>query len=358
MKSLRVAIIADDLTGALDVCAPFARRGLNCRVAVSPVGLVDVLDHGADVICVNTASRELNVEAATRVVREVAENLAAWRPQIVFKKIDSRLKGHVAAEIGACQAALGHSQTLVAPAIPTQERFLQGGMIVGKGVPDPIDVASKLGIDAIIGDGTTDLDMELLARQHMDDALLVGASGLGEGLAAVLSPTRPAPLLSATLPLLFAIGSHDPATQLQIERLSDIADQIVSLDGEVPSTSTAERTLIRASSNPDDPQHGAVLSRFGRSIADQLRSGRFTSALLCGGETAQTVLNELGVRSLELVGEVLPGIALSRVALGEQTLTILTKSGGFGTPDDLFHIAQGAQRASPGIDPNRAGIPA
>src|SRR5690554_2992690 len=143
VKSPRVAIIADDLTGALDVCAPFARRGLRSRVAVSPSGLADALDRGGDVICVNTASRELDAEAASRIVRHVASELAGSRPGIVFKKIDSRLKGHVSAETGACQEVFRRPRVLVAPAIPAQGRFVQAGMIVGKGVAEPIDVADK-----------------------------------------------------------------------------------------------------------------------------------------------------------------------------------------------------------------------
>src|SRR5690606_35527210 len=124
-------------------------------------------------------------------------------------------------------------RVLVAPAIPAQGRFVQAGMIVGKGVAEPIDVADKLdaGLVATIGDGTTNLDMEHLAGRHMDQALLVGASGLGEGLAAALSPVPPAQLLTATLPLLFAIVSHDPVTRAQSDRFGDIAHQIVSLDG-------------------------------------------------------------------------------------------------------------------------------
>jgi uncharacterized protein YgbK (DUF1537 family) len=77
--------------------------------------------------------------------------------------------------------------------------------------------------------------------------------------------------------------------------------------------------------------------------------------LLTGGETAQSVLGELGVTCLEVLGEVLPGIPVTRAALGDRSLTILTKSGGFGTPQDILRLAAIAQSAVPATDHAFAG---
>lgn len=38
MSRCRVAIVADDLTGALDAAAPFAARGAQTRVVIAPSG--------------------------------------------------------------------------------------------------------------------------------------------------------------------------------------------------------------------------------------------------------------------------------------------------------------------------------
>ena len=59
----RIGIVADDLTGALDAGAGFAKAGMRVRVPLGPVGTpLDV--SGADAIVINTASREGSAEDA------------------------------------------------------------------------------------------------------------------------------------------------------------------------------------------------------------------------------------------------------------------------------------------------------
>ena len=53
------AVIADDLTGALDSVVPFADAGLRCVVATAPAHLAQALGQGAQVIAVSTGSRDL-----------------------------------------------------------------------------------------------------------------------------------------------------------------------------------------------------------------------------------------------------------------------------------------------------------
>ena len=61
-----LAIIADDLTGALDSAAPFAGRGLRAVVALGPDGLEAALASGAAVVAVNTTTAA------------VAESITGW----------------------------------------------------------------------------------------------------------------------------------------------------------------------------------------------------------------------------------------------------------------------------------------
>src|SRR5690606_14475752 len=102
------------------------------------------------------------------------------------------------------------------------------------------------------------------------------------------------------------IGSHDPVTLVQIERLRSLpglayvetSDGL--FDGDLPADGV---TLVRAVSDPQGSEHSTVLARFGQSVAEQLRGGRFASTLLCGGETAQTVLGRLEISVVVLLGE-------------------------------------------------------
>ena len=55
----------------------------------------------ADVVAVDLDTRGRSERAARRIVREAFASHAALRAGIVFKKIDSTLRGHVVAELTA-----------------------------------------------------------------------------------------------------------------------------------------------------------------------------------------------------------------------------------------------------------------
>ena len=161
MAGLRLAIVADDLTGALDSAAAFAAVPGGVAVATGPAALASALAAGPGVVAVSTGSREIAADAARD---RVARVLSALPPGVrVFKKIDSRLKGNIAAELSALPGAL-----LAAPAIPEFGRIVQAGRLSGFGVDLPLDVAAALGAEA--------------ARATIPDT--VDAAGMAAALAA------------------------------------------------------------------------------------------------------------------------------------------------------------------------------
>ncbi|MGO7165261.1 four-carbon acid sugar kinase family protein, partial [Rhizobium johnstonii] len=91
----KAAIIADDLTGALDTGTPFVEAGLSVAVAVDVEAAEDAIATGCDVVVINTASRALGEREAAERVRLATEALRGVKPAVVMKKIDSRLKGNV-----------------------------------------------------------------------------------------------------------------------------------------------------------------------------------------------------------------------------------------------------------------------
>lgn len=353
---MRLAIVADDLTGALDVSAPLAARGLRVVVATNPAATAQAINSGADVVCVNTASREAAPEAARDAVAAASRMLAAVGPELALKKIDSRLKGHVAVEVAAMLQALGRQRAVVAPAVPSQGRIVTAGQVRGAGVAEPLGIAAVMADIPHEAPDTADADALLaVARQVPTDALLVGASGLGVALAQLLGRPASPPPARLDGPLLVAVGSHDPITlgQVEVALTGSQLTHIVSRDGAFGSILGAP-ALVQAVVR-HDADFGAAMRRFGRSIANLLRDGGYSTVLLTGGETAQSVLGELGIGCLEVLGEVLPGIPLTRASLGDRSLTILTKSGGFGTPQDILRLAAIAQHTTPVTDYAFAG---
>src|ERR1700748_1379644 len=93
---LECLLIADDLTGAWDAAAPFAARGCATRVAVSSAAH-DL--EACDVPAVSTNSRDIPPSQIDCVMRATAAYASQFSPRVLFKKIDSTLRGNVALEL-------------------------------------------------------------------------------------------------------------------------------------------------------------------------------------------------------------------------------------------------------------------
>jgi uncharacterized protein YgbK (DUF1537 family) len=330
----RLAIIADDLTGALDAAAAFAGTGTCVRVAVRPGALRAALV-GADVVAVSTGSRDLAPEAAKQVVREV---LADLPPGIrLFKKVDSRLKGPIAAEL----AAFGPVPLLVVPALPEFGRLVRGGAVVGHGVAQPIDIAGLLGaVQAEIPDVETPAQMRRALAGAAKGALIVGARGAALALAAEMGLQGAVPA-SPGLPMLICVGSTDPITLAQVAHLrGNLAElqDVAAPDGVATAAPAPGVTLVQAV-----PGAGATGAEVAGALAETLAplAREAATLVLTGGATAEAVLARLGVTVLDLQGDLLPGLPLSRAGQWQ----IVTKSGGFGDESTLSLLAKAAGAA-------------
>ncbi|MDB6454567.1 four-carbon acid sugar kinase family protein [Falsirhodobacter sp. 20TX0035] len=321
-----LAIIADDLTGALDAAAPFAGRGLRVEVALSAEVVPEAVASGAQVISVSTRSREVPADAARAAV---ATALAGLPPGTrLFKKVDSRLKGNIAAELGA----FPEGPALAAPAIPDFGRVVQNGCVCGFGVAEPIPVAPPLGRPAVVPDTLTDDDLHA-ALQDAGDALLIGARGLARALAIRMTgqgeetaPTLPGPRA------LLIVGSRDPITMAQVASLDGVP-HLAAPNGVIPDAEDADITLIQATQG-NEAVDGTVVAA---NLAQSLRAMPTPDTLfLTGGATAEAVLSAQGIRTLHLLGEVLPGLPVARAG----DLTIVAKSGGFGPEDTLVRLVR------------------
>ncbi len=185
-----LVIVADDLTGALDAAAPFAARGLHTEVVLKADGVGSGLALSPDVLSINLASRETSAEEGFAMMRALVGHLPAGAR--LFKKVDSRLKGHIAAELDA----ICYGRALVAPAIPAFGRVVRNGHVDGFGVDAPISVAGALkqhADRALIPDTASEDDLQaaLDPAEGQGVDLLVGARGLAEALARKMTGQAP-----------------------------------------------------------------------------------------------------------------------------------------------------------------------
>lgn len=117
----RVLVVADDLTGATDTAHAFAARGYETRVQIGPATDGSVPE--ATVRSINTDSRYADPGVAAERVRDAMGE----PPAVVYKKVDSTLRGNVTGEIDAAMDATDAALAVVAPAAPAVGRVTAAG---------------------------------------------------------------------------------------------------------------------------------------------------------------------------------------------------------------------------------------
>lgn len=334
----QLLIIADDLTGALDAAGPFAAAGRRVRVATAPEHLQGALACGAEVVAVSTRSRDVPEQAARRLMSLVMAQLPGGVR--LFKKIDSRLKGNIAAELDV----MVPDRLLVAPAIPEFGRIVRGGQLTGFGVAQPIAIADVLGrhaAQADIPDCAKAGDLETALRGIVPGTLLVGSRSLAQALAGRAGRDE----VGLQGPMTVAVGSTDPITLSQCEALQRACPGLRYLPAPAGVAAAGPRdgalVLLQAVPGAGASDGAEVARALARSLAAlRVEDG---ALVLTGGATAEAVLDERRLGVLEVVGEALPGLPVSQAG----GLKIITKSGGFGGADTLVKLARMARVGAP-----------
>jgi uncharacterized protein YgbK (DUF1537 family) len=407
----RLAIVADDLTGAADTGASFAGVGLTTVIALHAQPPVV-----ADVVVISTESRESPAADAARAVATAVRRLRLDRGTgtdhvLLYKKIDSALRGHPRDELLAAMSAVGATSALVVPAFPAEERTTVGGRQLVAGVPLEAsrlaglgacsDLAALFANDAglpvrlldlatfrsgrgdvsqllavapgiTIADAETDADLLLLARAAIASPMTVlcGAAGLARQLARLLSTsTAKQPALSpprTTGPVLIVAGSRHAAIVRQIAALRDAGLPVIrppqELIDDPRSPLAATVTEVAANLAAGTPTAlttmGLALSpRGGKTIAARLAQiatapvvrDRFGGLVMTGGDVAAAVCAALGAAAIRLGGEVAPGLPWGVLDGGARPgLPIATKAGSFGGEDALLMASRFLMPAEPG----------
>ncbi|MBU8918151.1 four-carbon acid sugar kinase family protein [Bacillus sp. FJAT-29953] len=130
---MKLAVIADDLTGANDTGVQFAKQGLNTTVLFAETQLQPA-HLSADVIVLNSDSRALTSEKAYKAVFNLAAQLNKLSVSKVFKKIDSTMRGNIGPEIDAVMDAYKLKTSFVVPAFPKSNRVTTNGYHYVNGV--------------------------------------------------------------------------------------------------------------------------------------------------------------------------------------------------------------------------------
>jgi uncharacterized protein YgbK (DUF1537 family) len=358
-------LIADDLTGACDAAVAFAARGAETEAVLDPARR----SPGSEALAVSTDTRESPADTPENVLTGLMQDLASRvpPPRVIFKKIDSTMRGNSAAEIQAVAAAFACEAVLVTPAFPAMQRVVESGYlcVTSQETFAPIDVADYFVSRGVAGchqvkawevekallwgkrflsvDAGCDRDLDTIIQAGLGwhrRALFAGSGGLAAALARALWPqpaTRPGTHRRSG-PAIFCIGSNHPAT---LEQQADLLRRrpAIWLDALVASQAEVIAALRQS-------RHVALRMPRGGCPATRVRDLLFPAIeaagglLLSGGETASLVCRALAVDSIRLVDEVAPGIPFGVLRGGVLNgCPVVTKSGAFGNTDALVLVA-------------------
>ncbi|MDR0283602.1 MAG: hypothetical protein LBI33_01730, partial [Propionibacteriaceae bacterium] len=325
-----------------------------------------------DIIAIDTDSREQSAAEAGHRVRLATRRAVATGAEVVTK-IDSLLRGQVAAEVAAGLAGLRSDRPLavVAPAFPAVGRTTQGGLVYVDGVSqgaagdigatlergglatarlavptDPATLATSFaqardrGLDAVVVDAVTDDDLARVlwaCRAAPFPVLPVGSGGLTRPYARLLPGGEPRPVHPGlTGPVLTVVGSHTPAARRQLAALRAAGVTAVTLrdDGHDRSGDVSRALTTGAALVCFDPTV-AVDERRSPVIARQVAAAVVPCLTQCGtlvatgGATARTILEVAGILEATVLGELEPGVMYGQAG-SHAGLRIVTKSGSFG----------------------------
>ena len=384
-----VAVVADDLTGAAELGGIGLRHGLTVEI-----GMEAPASSSADLLIIAANTRSLDEPSAVAAIAGITGQLAALKPEWIYKKTDSVLRGHVVAELNAQLNVLGLERALLVPANPALGRTIKDGHYFLQGKPVH---QSAFALDpefSIRSSSIKDMlhtDLPVMVRKHRegvgkaritvgevsdrDDlrswaALTVGGilpAGAAGFFTELLEARRAGGTPAATgkadagpaeaertpagYPALFVSGTTFGRNREIIRTISDAGGPVIYMDA--GSTDNGDAHLDSIINYLLD-QGKAILAIEGTSSAQpgeaarQLRermaalTGRILAAVdveelvIEGGATAYAILEQAGLRHFFPKEELAPGVIRMAVA-GKEGLHVTVKPGSYEWPETLQH---------------------
>ena len=359
-----ILVIADDLSGAAELAGIAFAHGLTAEVQTEFQPRTE-----AQVICLDTDTRRLSADAAAAVMRKLAKRIRAARPEFIFKKTDSALRGHIAAELGVLLEATARVRAVFVPANPSRGRVIRGGDYFIGDTPlhktdfahDPqhpattAKVAERLGHDPAIDvpEAASAADVQAAAAACDD---LVLPAGAGDFFGALLEArghtAMPVEFTSADGPALSVCGSLSawgrgrasqcdargvPVCAMPAELLGQ-SQHPAALHEWVQGTCAAlaeHGAAMLAIGRVKAVDHAPLLeSRLAQAMTMVLAQMEVSRLLLEGGATARAALDRLKWKQLQTVA--LAATDLPALCPTEGVPRVFIKPGSYDWPDSVW----------------------
>jgi uncharacterized protein YgbK (DUF1537 family) len=360
-----IAVIADDFTGAAELAGISLRYGLSVELFLG-----EVTTTNTDVLITCTDSRSLGKEEAIKVTGAVIKDILPLKPQFIYKKIDSVLRGHVIEEVEVQMKLIGIEKALILPANPSLGRtirngeyFIHGKRITETGFADdpefPIRssiVKEMIGNKAVvvlknteempvqgivIGEAGQSKDIDQWVAVLIPDCMLAGA---GDFYSALLDKSYKAKTQASTgvhTPHVYVCGTAFDERKQYIKILHEKQGCVAYMPEDM-TVSWIEQTceilrrkniavvaIDRATGDAAD-----LRLLMAKTVKEVLEKEDVKEIFIEGGSTAAAVLNELGIQKLTPLNELQRGV----VRMKANDLFITVKPGSYELPPEIKNL--------------------
>lgn len=125
---VKLLIIADDFTGALDTAIQFVKKGIETQVFTGKQIKGAENLSVASVLVVDAETRLMSPSKAYETVLELVRQAICMGVEVIYKKTDSALRGNVGSELSAVLDGVGGGRMHLIPAFPAMGRVTKEGV--------------------------------------------------------------------------------------------------------------------------------------------------------------------------------------------------------------------------------------
>lgn len=398
---MKLAVIADDLTGALDTGIKFA--GGSTQVQVWAGELPGDQARSADILVVDGELRHSSPEQAYKDCYEIVRRVLDAGAERLYIKTDSALRGNIGPMFQAALDASGWDFAAFVPAFPQMDRVTRKGVHYISGVPvhesvfgkdpfepvrssqvadlfrglkvetqlferrDPLapltgrstvgifDAESNEELDRIAGDLKNAGRFRLLGGCAGFASRLSGPLGLEQGVRSLAPDERPLLVLCGSLNPIskdqLAFGESRGGIRLSLDSGQLVPEYVNGPEGKklvdrIGETMRLGRDVLldTAGSMDQNQENGCretVAQALGALMYRLLHNPHIEKyqPMVIGGDTLMGLIHHLPVSQISPLAEPVPGVVLSQIQVGDgQTRTLLSKSGGFGQKELLSQL--------------------
>ena len=371
-----IIVIADDFTGAAELAGISLQYGLTTEVFLG-----NILVPGADVLVISTNSRSLDNENAVTITADIVTSVLKLEPELIYKKIDSVLRGHVIDEVKIQMHVMGYNKAFILAANPSLGRTIRDGEYFVEGrrlnetgfASDPefpvstssvqqllgssdikiLDHKDQLPLTGIVaGEAETTEDMIAWADRIDTNWVLAGAGDFYNVLLNKTFSIKTLPNAGILLPHLYVCGTSFSESNHIVSQINNEQHCVMYLSERMLRNETADdpiwfekladllrkqqKAVIAIDKKTVPPAASALSLRtvMAKAVKYCLENETVKELFIDGGSTGAAVLHELNIEHLVPVNVLQRGVVRMKAA----ELFITVKPGSYKWPQQIMNL--------------------